>query len=187
MREHYGKETQKHIDSDVDNAVRREAELVASIQAGVVDLVLRQQLEQVRREAECARQEVENWKGNSTYWEDQAAQAEARAEELARRLAASGDRSGAETLTFAERCASQQRDAPASFGLHWMFASVSPAPFRAPISDASKPSKLRGADKIRGQREDDDEILRSVSSDDEDGKRNRVPLKPLVLDPIPNA
>ena len=65
-----------------------------------------------------------------------------------------------------------------------MFALVSPAPFRAPISDASKPSKLPGADKIRGQRQDDDELLRSLSSDDEDRKRNRVPLKPLVFDPI---
>ena len=124
--------------------------MVASIQAGVVDLVLRQQLEQVRQEVECAQQEVENWKGNSTYWEDQAAQVEARAEELAKRLAASGDRSGADTPTFCERCASQQRDTPASYGLHRMFASVSPAPFRAPVSDTSKPSKLPGADVIRG-------------------------------------
>ena len=44
MREHYWKEAQRHIDSVVANAARREAELVASIQAGVVDPVLRQQL-----------------------------------------------------------------------------------------------------------------------------------------------
>ena len=135
MREHYGKEAQKHIDSVVADAGRREAELIANIQSGAVDLVLRQQLDQVRRDAECARQEVENWIGQFAYWEDQAAQAEARTEELAKRFAASGDRSGADTLTFSKRCASQQRDAPASFGLHRMFASVSPAPFRAPISD----------------------------------------------------
>ena len=149
MREHYGKEAQRHIDSVVANAARREAELVASIQAGVVDLVLRQQLEQVRQEVECAQQEVENWKGNSTYWEDQAAQEEARADELAKRLAASGDRSGTDTPTFSERCTSQQRDTPASYGLRCMFASVSPAPSQAPVSDTSNPSKLPGADKIQ--------------------------------------
>ena len=33
MREHYGKEAQKHIDLFVDNAARREAELVVSMQA----------------------------------------------------------------------------------------------------------------------------------------------------------
>ena len=62
MRENYWKEAQRHIESVVANAARREAELVASIQAGVVDPVLRQQLEQVRREAECAQQEIEIWK-----------------------------------------------------------------------------------------------------------------------------
>ena len=105
MREHYGKEAQKHIDSVVADAARREAELINNIQAGAVDPALRQQLEQVRRDAECARQEVENWRRQSTYLEDRAAQADAQAEELAEKLAASGGRSGAETLTFLERCA----------------------------------------------------------------------------------
>ena len=48
MREHYWKEAQKHIDSVVADVARCEAELITTIQSGAVDLVLRQQLDQVR-------------------------------------------------------------------------------------------------------------------------------------------
>ena len=106
LHEHYGKEAPKHIDSVVASATSREAELISSIHAGIVDLVLLQQLEQVRNELVGARQVAENWKGSSTYWEDQAELMETRVEELTRKLAASGERSGADTPTFSERCAS---------------------------------------------------------------------------------
>ena len=68
-----------------------------------------------------------------------------------------------------------------------MFASVSPAPSRTPVPDTPKPSELAGADRIREQSQDDDELLRNLSSDDEDRKRSRGLVKPLVLDPFPNA
>ena len=64
-----------------------------------------------------------------------------------------------------------------------MFASVSPAPSRAPFSDTSKPTKLPGADRAREPHKDEDEFFRNVSSDDEDRKRRRTPVKTLVLDP----
>ena len=89
--------------------------------------------------------------------------------------------------TFAKRCASQQRYVSASYGLQRMFASASPAPSLAPASDTPKPAKLPGADAARGQRRDDDELVNSLSSDDEDRKRRRTPLKALVLDPMPSA
>ena len=69
----------------VNNAAIREAELLYSMQAEGVDLVLRQQLEQVRQELVGSQPEVENRKGSFIHWEDQAAQDEARADELAKR------------------------------------------------------------------------------------------------------
>ena len=62
MHEHYGKEAQKHIDSVVANAAARETELLSSIQARVDDIVLLQQLEQVRNELVSARQDADSWK-----------------------------------------------------------------------------------------------------------------------------
>ena len=76
MKEHYGKEAQRCLDQVAAEAARREAQLIASIQAGTVEPVLKQQLEQALIAAERAQQEVENWKGNSIFWEDKATQAE---------------------------------------------------------------------------------------------------------------
>ena len=83
-------------------AAKREANVIANIHSGTVELILKQQLEQASVEVERAQQEVENWKGNFIYWDDKATQAEERIEELNERLAASGRRSGAETRTFSE-------------------------------------------------------------------------------------
>ena len=93
-----------------------------------------------------AEQEAENWKVNSAHWEEQTEQLESLVEELTRKLATPGVHSGADTPTFAERCASQQRDVSASYGLQRMFASASPAPSLAPASDTPKLAKLPGAD-----------------------------------------
>ena len=60
MHEHYGKEAQKHIDLVFANAIARETELLSSMQDGIVDIVLLQQLEQVRHELVGTKQEAEN-------------------------------------------------------------------------------------------------------------------------------
>ena len=60
MRERYGKEAQKHIDSVVADATAREAEFVCNVHAGIVDPALLRQLEQIRHELEGTRQEAEN-------------------------------------------------------------------------------------------------------------------------------
>ena len=134
LREHYSKEAQLHIDSVVASAAAREAARVSNIQTGSADFVLLQQLKQARQKLLGAQQEAENWKGASSYWADQAAQSEIAIETLARQLAEFGRRSGAERPTFSERCASQQRDISATYGLERMFASVSQAPSRAPVA-----------------------------------------------------
>ena len=61
------------------------------------------------------------------------------------------------------------------------------APSRRSVPGAPKPVGSAGAGKARESLQDDDELLRSLSSDDEDRKRNRRTVKPLVLDNIPNA
>ena len=182
LREHYSKEAQLHIDSVVASAAAREAARVSNIQTGSADFVLLQQLKQARQKLVGAQQEAENWKGASSYWADQAAQSEIAIETLARQLAEFGGRSGAERLTFSERCASQQRDISATYGLE--LASVSQAPSRAPISDTPKPAGRPAASGAHGHAADD-ELLKSPSSDDEDRKRRRTHLKALVLDPFP--
>ena len=184
LREHYSKEAQLHIDSVVASAAAREAARVSNIQTGSADFVLLQQLKQARQKLVGAQQEAENWKGASSYWADQAAQSEIAIETLARQLAEFGGRSGAERPTFSERCASQQRDISATYGLERMFASVSQAPSRAPISDMPKPAGRPAASGAHGHAADD-ELLKSPSSDDEDRKRRRTHLKALVLDPFP--
>ena len=184
LREHYSKEAQLHIDSVVASAAAREAARVSNIQTGSADFVLLQQLKQARQKLVGAQQEAENWKGASSYWADQAAQSEIAIETLARQLAEFGGRSGAERPTFSERCASQQRDISATYGLERMFASVSQAPSRAPVSDTPKPAGRPAASGAHGHAADD-ELLKSPSSDDEDRKRRRTHLKALVLDPFP--
>ena len=150
MREHYMKEVQKLIDSVVANAAAREAERVSSVQDRGADPALLRQLEQVLHELVGAIQEAENGKVNSAHWEEQTEQLESLVEELARKPATPGVCSGADTHTFSERCASQQRYVSASYGLQRMFASASPAP------------KLPGAHTARGQRRDDDELVNSL-------------------------
>ena len=74
LHEHYGKEAQTHSDSVVASAIARAAALVSSMQTGIANPAILQQFEQTRQELVGARQEVENLKGTSVYWEDQAMQ-----------------------------------------------------------------------------------------------------------------
>ena len=187
MKEHSGKEAPKCVNLVAAEAAKREAQLIANMQSGTVELIFNQQLQQALVEVERAQQEVENWKGNSIYWQDKATQAEERIEEFTEKLAASGGRSGAETSNFSARCACQQKETPASCGLSRMFSSISPAPSGRSVPGASGLVGSAGAGTARESRQDDDELWRSFSSDDEDRKRNRRTVKPLVLDNIPNA
>ena len=82
MKEHYWKEAQKFLNLVAAEVAKREAQLIANIQSGTVELIFKQQLEQALVEVERAQQKVENWKGNSMYWGDKATQAEERIEEL---------------------------------------------------------------------------------------------------------
>ena len=100
MKKHFGKEAQRCLDKVVAEAAKREAQLVANIKAGTVEPLFKQQLEQALIAVETAQQEVENWKGNATFWEDIATQAEEHVQELTEKLAALGGRFGAETPTF---------------------------------------------------------------------------------------
>ena len=106
-----------HINSVVASATAREAALVFSIQTGTADPALLQHLEQTRHELVGSQHEVEIWKGISACCEDPFAQLGIIAETLTRKVAELGGRSGADTLTFSERCASQQRDIFATYGL----------------------------------------------------------------------
>ena len=72
----FGKEAQKALDEGVAKAAKREAQLVAGIQAGTAEPLFKQQLEQALGAVETAQQELENWKGYSMYWEDIASQAQ---------------------------------------------------------------------------------------------------------------
>ena len=76
MKEHYGKEAQKCVNLVAAEAAKREAQLIANIQSGTVELIFKQQLEQALVEVERAQHEVENWKGNFIYLKDKATQAE---------------------------------------------------------------------------------------------------------------
>ena len=84
------KEPQKALDEVVAKAAKREAQFVTSIQAGTVEPLLKQQLEQALGDVETAQQELENWKRNSMLWEDAASQAEKQVEEHSELFAASG-------------------------------------------------------------------------------------------------
>ena len=90
MKEHFWKDAQKAVDDVVAKARKREAQFVAGIQAGTVEPLFKQQLEQGLGDVETAQQELENCKGNSMFWEDAASQAEKQVEELTERFAASG-------------------------------------------------------------------------------------------------
>ena len=121
MKEHFENQAQRCLDKVVAEAAKREAQLVANMKAGTIEPLFNKQLEQALIAVEKAQQEVENWKGNSTFWEDIATQAEENVQELTEKLAALGGRSGAETRTFSERCASQQKETSASRGLRKVF------------------------------------------------------------------
>ena len=187
MKEHFWKEAQEALDEVVAKAAKRDAQVVAGIQVGTAEPLLKQQLEHALGDVETAQQELENWKGHSLYWEDTASQAQKLVEELTERFAAFGRRSGAETLTFSEQCASLQNGTSVSRALSRMIPTAAPAPSGGSGPGASRPAEPADTSRAREPRQDDDELHRSFSSDDEDRKRSRRAVKPLVLDPILNA
>ena len=78
VQEYYRTEAQKAVDTIAAQAKAREADIVASIEAGSVAPVVEQQLFQMRVDLREAQQSRENWKGDSLYWEDKAKENEAK-------------------------------------------------------------------------------------------------------------
>ena len=68
-----------------------------------------------------------------------------------------------------------------------MFPLVSLAPSKRSGPGASRSAEAASTSRVRESGQDDDELFRSFSSDDEDRKRNRRTVTSLVLDPLSNA
>ena len=72
VQDYYPTEAQKAVDTIAAQAKARETDIVASSKAGSVAPVIEQQLSQIRVDLREAQQSLENWKGDSLYWDDKA-------------------------------------------------------------------------------------------------------------------